>query len=245
MRYGSASRLPTVMKRISQRAPWLSRALRPRTSARFATLRGFQSVGIIAIVAVSAQFASCGKRKPDDCPKWSCTNPTVANGTGKPYLVTLHLERVVTAARVKQAGTATLNHGEVVEGRFRATAVTDEGGPVRGARVRRGTYRARSDYTFDARADQTTASSLVVLTFNDPRDGRGCLEVSVTQKGSAIPTGTYTLLGGTKTAARLDAHGPIRYAGSMRSDLKVTTRLRTHKRGPHGFTPRCSKLADT
>ena len=114
--------------------------------------------------------------------------------------------------------------------------------PCRASAVREGTFVARSDYTLAPKAGAAATKAVVLLTFDDRRDGRGCLDVRMTQRGDEAAAGRYVLLGGTKTTARLAAGGPVRYAGSDQGDLRVVTRVRTRAAASRNLPPRCTRL---
>ena len=103
--------------------------------------------------------------------------------------------------------------------------------PVRGLRrLTRSRWRGRLRFAFDRRTGTATLSGKVLATGSGRRPPRACLRVAISAPALAPPSGTLTVLGGTRSAARL--------RGSARFTVARVAGKTAHLRGTHDFRTR-------
>ena len=103
--------------------------------------------------------------------------------------------------------------------------------PVRGLRrLTRSRWRGRLRFAFDRRTGTATLSGKVLATGTGRRPPRACLRVAIRAPALAPPSGTLTVLGGTRSAARL--------RGSARFTVARVAGKTAHLRGTHDLRTR-------
>ena len=97
-------------------------------------------------------------------------------------------------------------------------------------RLTRSRWRGRLRFAFDHRTGTATLSGKVLATGSGRRPPRACLRVAISAPAFAPPSGTLTVLGGTRSAARL--------RGSARFTVAGVAGKAAHLRGTHDFRTR-------
>jgi hypothetical protein len=93
-------------------------------------------------------------------------------------------------------------------------------------------------FSFDRRTGTATLSGKVLATGSGRRPPRVCLRVAISAPALAPPSGTLTVLGGTRSAARLrgSARFTVARVAGKTAHLRGTHDFRT-RRGPRGLDP--------
>jgi PKD domain-containing protein len=98
--------------------------------------------------------------------------------------------------------------------------------PVRGLRrLTRSRWRGRLRFAVDFRTGTATLSGKILATGSGRRPPRACLRVAISAPALAPPSGKLTVLGGTRSAARL--------RGSARVTIARLAGKTAHLRGTH------------
>ncbi|MDA0159825.1 PKD domain-containing protein [Solirubrobacter ginsenosidimutans] len=103
-------------------------------------------------------------------------------------------------------------------------------------RLTRSRWRGRLRFAFDRRTGTATLTGKVLATGSGRRPPRACLRVAISAPALAPPSGTLTVLGGTRSAARLrgSAHFTVARVAGKTAHLRGTHDFRTSGR-PRGL----------
>jgi hypothetical protein len=146
--------------------------------------------------------------------------------------------RLVRAGKLDRRGGVERVRGLVLRGRLAGHM----GGSHRLARFARARWTALLTIAAKGGAPVRTLHGLVLATFRGSGAGSACLAVSATRRGSALPSGSFRIVGGTGAAARMSGAGRFVYDLGPGGFGRLAGRLRATGGRGRPLPPACRRL---
>jgi hypothetical protein len=144
--------------------------------------------------------------------------------------------RLVRAGTLTRRGSVATLRGVVVSGRLRGHV----DGSRRLTRLARARWAASLTIVSNRDTGVSTLHALVLATFRGRGTGTACLRVDATRRGTALPRGSFAIVGGSGAAAHMAGGGRFLFGRGSDGLAHLAGRVRATRGRAHALPPACS-----